>query len=288
MNNLSAPPVPDLSSDWIAARRDHLVREITTPRRRQVSRRLALSGAGALAAAGAATAVLLAFAGAGATNAFAGWTATPTRPANNETTAALAQCTSRLAGAGGSQSGIPTGGWQSVLTDTRGPFTAMILQSGSASATCLTGPSFTTTAANNAQPGGATQHTLSAGTSGPPPAVSIMGLGGPSTGPISQASQSQFTTADGQPYTLVQGSVAADVTKVTLVLSDASNVQATVANGSFVAWWPGNADAATAQLTSAAGTTTQQLTFTPISGSNPAPPNAPGGASSTHQQHRSH
>ena len=109
MNNLSAPPVPDLSSDWIVTRRDHLVREITTPRRRQVSRRLALSGVGVLAGAAAATAVvLLAFAGAGATNAFAGWTATPTRPASSETTTALAQCTSRLASAGGSQSGIPT------------------------------------------------------------------------------------------------------------------------------------------------------------------------------------
>ena len=282
MNNLSAPPVPDLSSDWIAARRDHLVREIATPRRRQVSRRLALSGLGALAAAGAATAaVLLAFAGAGATNAFAGWSATPTRPTGSQTTTALGQCTARLASAGGPQSGIPTSDWHPVLTDTRGPFTAMILQSGSASATCLTGPSFTTTAANNAQPGGATQHTLSAGTSGPPPAVSIMGLGGTSTGPISQASQSQFTTSDRQPYTLVQGQVAADVTKVTLVLSDASNVRATVANGSFVAWWPGNANATTARLTGAAGTTTQQLTFTAISGSNPAHPNASGGASST-------
>ena len=281
MNNLSPPPVPDLSSDWIAARRDYLVREITMPRSRRVSRRLAVSGVGALAAAGAATAaVLLAFAGAGAPNAFAGWTAAPTRPVSNETTAALGQCTSRLAGAGGSQSGIPTGGWRPLLTDTRGPFTAMILQSGSASATCLTGPSFTTTAANNAQPGGATQHTLSAGTSSPPPTVSIMGLGSSSTGPISQASQSRFTT-DHQPYTLVQGQVAADVTEVTLVLSDASNVQATVSNGSFVAWWPGNANAATATLTSAAGTTTQQLTFTPVSGANQAPPNAPGGASPT-------
>ena len=167
MNNLSPPPVPELSSDWIAARREHLVREIMAPRRRPVSRRLAVSAVGALAAAGAATAaVLVGFAGAGASNAFAGWTPTPTRPVSSQTTAALQRCTSRLAGAGGSQSGIPTGGWRPVLTDTRGPFTAMILQSGSATATCVNGPSFTSTAANNAQSGGASQHTLSA-SSGP-------------------------------------------------------------------------------------------------------------------------
>ena len=102
MNNLSTPPVPELRGDWIAARRDHLVREIATPQRRQVPRRLVVSGVGALAALGAATAAaLVGFAGAGAPNAFAGWTATPTRSASGETTAALQQCRSRLAGAGG-------------------------------------------------------------------------------------------------------------------------------------------------------------------------------------------
>ena len=49
MTNLTPPPVPELSSDWIAARRDRLVREITTPHRQPVSRRLAVRGVGALA-----------------------------------------------------------------------------------------------------------------------------------------------------------------------------------------------------------------------------------------------
>lgn len=272
MTNLTTPPVPDLSSEWITARRTQLVREITTPQRQPVSRRLALRGVGALAGVGAATTVaLVAIAGTGAANAFAGWTATPTRPASGETASALAQCTSRLAGSGGGQSGVPAGGWQPVLTDTRGPFTSMILQSGAATATCLTGPSFTTTEAN-ATEGGASQHVLSNGSAsaGAPPAVSIMGLGGSGSGPIEQASQSQLTTTGGQPYTFVQGQVAADVSGVTLLLSDASNVQATVADGSFVAWWPGRADATSAQVTSASGATTQQLTFTPVAPSNSA------------------
>jgi hypothetical protein len=270
MNDLSPPPVPELSNDWISAHRSQLLREIATPPRRQVSRRLAFSGIGALAAAGAATAALLiAFTGAGAPNAFAGWTPTPTRPANGQTANALNQCTSRLAAAGGGQSGIPTGGWQPVLTDTRGPFTTMILQSGSATATCLTGPSFTTTAANATQAGGASQHVMSVGSSTGQPSVSMMGLHGPSTGPISQASQEQLT-ANGQPYTLLQGQVDPSVTGITLVLSDGSHVQATVADGLLAAWWPGTATATTAQATSGSTVTSQQLTFTLIS-----PRNAP-------------
>src|SRR5271165_705253 len=60
-------------------------------------------------------------------------------------------------------------------------------------------------------------------------------------GPIGSATQSHLAMSGQQPYTFVQGQVAAGVTGVTLVLSDRSNVQATMAGGSFVAWWPGSA-----------------------------------------------
>ena len=60
MNDFFAPPVPVLSNDWIAAHRDHVVREIATPRRRQVSPGFALRDGGVLAAVGAATAAVLA------------------------------------------------------------------------------------------------------------------------------------------------------------------------------------------------------------------------------------
>jgi hypothetical protein len=278
MNDLSAPPVPELSNAWIAAHRSQLVREITTVRRWRVSRRLAFSGIGALAAAGAAAAaIVIVFSGAHASNAFAGWTATPTRPASGQTASALAQCTSRLASSANGQSTVPAGGWQPVVTDTRGPFTAMILQSTGATATCLTGPSFTTTLANATQ-GGGSQHIMSSGSAsaGQPPSISVMGLGRPSSGPISQATQQQATINGGQPYTFLQGQVQAGVSAVTLILSDNSQVQATVADGSLVAWWPGSAHPTSAQATSSSGVTTQQLTFTPVS-----PPNGPPAQTST-------
>jgi hypothetical protein len=269
MNDLSAPPVPQLNKVWIATHRRQLVRELTTVRRWHVSRRLAVSGIGALAAAGAAAAaIVIVFSGVHASNAFAGWTATPTRPASGQTASALTQCTSRLASSASGQSAIPASGWQPVVTDTRGPFTAMILQSGGATASCLTGPSFTTTLANAAQ-GGSSQHVMSSGSSSAgQPTISVMGLGGPSPGPISQATQEQATINGGQPYTFLQGQLQPDVTAVTLVLSDTSQVQATIADGSLVAWWPGNAQPTTAQATTSSGVTTQQLSFTPLNPSH--------------------
>jgi hypothetical protein len=271
MNDFSAPPVPELSGTSIAAHRIGLVRELATPRRRRVSRGLALRGGGALAAVGASTAaVLVVFVGARAPNAFAGWSATPTRPASGETASALSRCTARAARSRGAQSDMAAERWRPVLVDTRGPFTAMILHSAGATATCLTGPSFTTITANAAQAGGS-RHVSSiivgvASPAGRPDVLqmSVMGLSRPSSGPVSQASQMHLTAGGGQPFTLVQGQVQAGVTAATLVLSDGSDVHATVAGGSLVAWWPGSAHATAAHVTSGSATTTQPLTFTPV------------------------
>jgi hypothetical protein len=73
-----------------------------------------------------------------------------------------------------------------------------------------------------------------------------------------------LTTKGGQPYTIVQGEVQAGVTAATLVLSDGSDVKATVADGSLAAWWPGSAHTTAAHVTTGSATTTQQLTFTPV------------------------
>ena len=238
------------------------------PRSRALDPRVALATGAGLAATGGAVVAIVGL-GAGTSPAFAGWTATPTPPAAEQTASARERCTSQLAGARGAPSSIPATGWQPVLTDTRGPFTLMILRSAGASATCFNGPSFTTIAANNTQSsGGASEHVLSgsstvgSGAGSSQSSTSVMGLGGNGAGPIGPATQSHLLTSGGQPYTFVQGQVVSGVTGVTLVRSDRSNVQATVADGSFVAWWPGSAGATSAQITSSAGVATQQLTFT--------------------------
>lgn len=222
--------------------------------RRRWSLRLALGGVGVLAAAGAVAAVLVVvLAGTSTPNAFAGWTAAPTHPAGGQTATALGDCTSQLAV---SSPGIPAADWQPLATDTRGPFTALILQGDHATATCLTGPSFTTVGVNSTQDGGS-QHVLSG--SGPNSAVTSL-LQPTAAGPITTAAQAQ-TSVDGQPYALVQGQLESGVTGVTLSLSDGTQVQATVAGGSFVAWWPSHASATSAQATTNSGATTQELEF---------------------------
>jgi hypothetical protein len=239
------------------------------PRSRALDPRMALATGAGLAATGGAVVAIVGL-GAGTSPAFAGWTATPTPPAAEQTASARERCTSQLAGARGAPSSIPVTGWQPVLTDTRGPFTAMILRSAGARATCFNGPSFTTIAANNTQSGGgASEHVVGGSSSGGGAAAgaaqsstSVMGLGGNRAGPIGPATQLHLATSSGQPYTFVQGQVVPGVTGVTLVRSDHSNVQATVADGSFVAWWPGSAGATSAQIASSAGVATQQLTFT--------------------------
>jgi hypothetical protein len=152
----------------------------------------------------------------------------------------------------------------------------MILHSASASATCFNGPSFTTVAANNTQSSsGRSEHVLSGSSTGTGAqgSTSVMGLGGNGSGPIGGATQSHLVVSNGQPYTFVQGQVGTGVTAVTLARSDGDEVQATVADGSFAAWWPGSADATSAQVTSTTGATTQQLTFTtpPMGPCTPSP-----------------
>jgi hypothetical protein len=250
--------------------RPRMPRKIGTLRRRGL-RRLAAVGVG-VATAGVAL-LVLGTTGGGPPSAFAGWTATPTTPASGETQGALDQCRSQLARPGGAPpSGIPTGGWQPGITDTRGPFTAMVLQSGSASGMCLSGPSFTSTAAT--VPDSYLQEWRLGGSAAggsAPLSVSGLGFSVPSSGPIiSQALQADLTASGGQQYTFVVGQVAAGATSVTFVLSDGSNVRATVGEPSFIAWWPGSATVSSAQVENAAGVSTQQLAVTPLS-ALPAP-----------------
>ena len=58
----------------------------------------------------------------------------------------------------------------------------------------------------------------------------------------------------GDQLTLADGRIGPGVTAVTIQLSDGTSVQATVGNGWYLAWWPGNVSATEAQVTTASGT----------------------------------
>ena len=76
-------------------------------------------------------------------SAFAGWTAVPTTPTNDQTSAALASCRAApAAGPAGTEVTPPPVPIDTtpVLTDTRGPYTLLLFDGGETDALCVSGP----------------------------------------------------------------------------------------------------------------------------------------------------
>ena len=234
MIDVSAPDVPDLSDDWISLRRDHLLRELRRHHRSRVLRRAAVFGAGVVAASVATTLVLSA--GPGTVDAFAGWVAVPTSPTIGQLASAETACQSL------NPHGHPwiSGAQQPVVADTRGPFTLLVYTGNGLDDLCLSGPSLTV---------GGTDPT-----SAPvaPDNITVAG---------------ELVLQGGGPYfTMAVGGVGAGVSGVTLALGNRSTVETTVSNGYFVAWWPGEPGADSAQITTPSGVSTQELGPTPPAG----------------------
>lgn len=216
---------------------------------------VALGGAAAVAGVAGIAVSLIGF-GAGTPRAFAGWTPSPTAPASGQTTAAEATCKAHMATpaelerARQQASGRPSapgewptssGEWRTAITDTRGPYTIVLLANTGGSATCLTGPEF---------PGPAIGVSERSATS-PLPTIPTAQIGEPSYG-FSRAT-------DEQPYMETSGRVGAGVSAVTFVLGDGSHVAASVENGWFLAWWPGTQTTVAAEVSTPEGIHSQQL-----------------------------
>jgi hypothetical protein len=200
------------------------------PRARRVRPPVALGAVGASAAA-AGTAIAIVSLGTGASNAFAGWTAKPTTPLPAQLVSANQDCQSRS----------PVAGLPLKLTDTRGPFTFAVYANDTASATCITGPSFTAAAGSSASAPVAV------------PAGKIL-------------LSTHQTSREGQSYSFADGRAGAGVSAVKLNLDDGTTVDATVGGGWFVAWWPSTHEVKSAEVTTPSGVSTQNF---------PIPPNAP-------------
>jgi hypothetical protein len=191
------------------------------PRTRRLRPPVAIGALATAAGTAGAVAVVISLS-AGASNAFAGWTPTPTRPAPDQLAAASADC----------QTQSPVAGLPLKLADTRGPFTFAVYADANSSATCIKGPTFTSVSSN----------TTSAPIDVPVGHIFL---------------SSSHATNSGGAYSFADGRTGAGVNAVTLILDDGTNVQATVANGWFVAWWPGVHDVKSADITTPAGTTNQ-------------------------------
>ncbi|HUA71119.1 MAG TPA: hypothetical protein VMA96_08565 [Solirubrobacteraceae bacterium] len=206
-----------------------LVHHDYRPRTRRLRPPVAIGALASAAGTVGAVAVVISLT-AGASSAFAGWSATPTPPSPGQLAASRASCE-------GGQS--PIAGLPLKLADTRGPFTFSVYASDTSSATCISGPSFT--------------------------AVSGTMSSAPADVPAGQImlSSSHQTDRGGQPFSFAEGRTGAGVSGVTLTLNDGTKVQATVGGGWFVAWWPGARDIKSADLATPTGTVTQTFNLGP-------------------------
>lgn len=255
------------------------------PRRHRLAVPVAV-GTGAAASAATVGSVLAVVLG-GATPAYAGWSPAPTEATTASPSPQASQsCLTALPSdePGGGQLG--SGRWQTVLSDVRGPFTVALFQNSGAYAACFTSSSFTEVtqvsaegnSASNAQSVNGSIRDFGAG--GPAGGASSTSVGGTSSGDLQNVVQTHLSTSADGPYTLVDGRVASGVTAVTLVLDDGQDVVATVSDGWLIAWWPGDAAATSSQVTTASGTSTEELQSTTKGGPGPSTPPMPGACAS--------
>jgi hypothetical protein len=198
------------------------------PRTRRARPSLAIGGGIAtFATAGIAAALLLA---GGASNALAGWTATPTTPTASQLAAAQTYCAARM----------PNAGLPLQLAEERGTFTFEVYANDRAANFCITGP-----------------------------ASFVNASGFSASAPLDVPSGNldlwteNTSTYDGDTYGFVIAIAADDVTAATLTLDDGTQVTATVQSGWAVAWWPGSHEISSAQLTTSTGTQTQTFPSSP-------------------------
>jgi hypothetical protein len=184
-----------------------------------------LPAVGALGATGlAATFAAIVTLGSSAAPAFAGWQPTPTTPAPGQRAQAQA-CEQEF--------GRP------VLTDSRGPYRASIHADSTISDVCLRGNGVSMSSSSIS----AAPTSIAAGQ------IQLNGGG--------------TRDAAGHALTLVDGRTGAGVTAVSIKRSDGSTVQASVANGWYLAWWPGTIAATNAEVTTASGMSTVAFPSTP-------------------------
>jgi len=172
--------------------------------------------------------------------AFAGWSASPTRVPAGHAAVAEAECAARMAEASRpltTKSGATVDrGSDALLTDTRGPYTLVLYPQ----TLCLSGPHFLSLSGRRVTDG-----------------VAI----------------STVDREPGEPYTVAQGPTSPGVTAVTLALDDGTSVQATVAGSGFLAWWPTTSRPTSITIAGPRGTRTEPLSYPPApsAGKTPAP-----------------
>jgi hypothetical protein len=242
MIDLKPAPVPELSEQWIGSHRSALLEAIGEEHHQRPAKWVVL-GSATVAAAASVSALLLAggsgqvpttHVGHKTQAAFLGWSASPTKPAIGQLTAADTSCRLSLVQLPPINKGTVGVSLVPELNDVRGPFTVTVFGNGTQNeALCV----------STSKASSAIRWFATSGTS-------------PSPGTITD-DQVSYGARDGQPYTLVVGRIGTGVTGVTLSLENGDNVTTTSGNGLFVAWWPGSQRITSATIATASGASTQ-------------------------------
>lgn len=254
---LLTPGVPALSDDWIAQRTQHLLEEVANPSPRR-KRRFVLTGASGGAVAVVAT--LVGLLGPWSTPAFAGWSSQPTSPSSGQLGTAETTCATlatNLANAPGSTA--PATLPPLSLSDVRGPY-SLLVYGTTAPALCVLGNGYSSLHENGQAAIGMSSSTGGVGNGN---TVVHQSTGSnsfttnPSTTPPADGAAAiniNNTTVDnGQYFSVIEGEVGSQVTGASVLLSDGSSVVATVSNGLFAAWWPGQVTVSSIQVTTTTG-----------------------------------
>ena len=252
--DLLTPGVPTLSDEWIMQRTQHLMEEVATPSPRR-RRRFVLSGVGCGALAVSAT--LIGLLGPWASPAFAGWSAQPTAASASQVSAAEAACATlatNLASQPGSTASATLPPMS--LIDARGPYT-LILFGTTNPALCVLGNDLSSLNENGATIGMSSADNADGNTVVRRATSQSVATSPPSTTPAAPGQavvnmDNASVNSNGWAFSVVEGSVGAQVSGVTLTLSDGSSLVATVDNGLFAAWWPSQATVSSTQVTTTA------------------------------------
>lgn len=229
---------------------------------RSPARRIALgtaSVAGLAAAAGISLSLI--GLGGGAQRAFAGWTPIPTEPRAGQRYAAENVCNRHVTRAWQrdvmlfreirlreERSGHPSihplpaigGPWHTILTDTRGPFTLVMLTNGEGEAHCLVGPGPTHIAGVDTQ--------------------SLTGIHvGVRAYQVGALSLGSTRTSNGEQFKYLSGRAGRGVKAVRIDLADGKRISATIEHGWYLAWWPGSDPMMAIQAVSTHGASTQRF-----------------------------
>jgi hypothetical protein len=135
------------------------------------------------------------------------------------------------------------GAWRTAIADTRGPYTLVVLTGAAGLATCLTGPD--------------PARIVSASMGFGPPGAGLPAA--PADGIVELSAGYTAVDAERRGFSDAEGKAGTGVKAVRFVLGDRTRVTASVANGWYLAWWPGNRPAVAVETVAKGRTSVRRI-----------------------------